>query len=64
MKIFQRIGLFLTVTAALLMSFGTEVLAQSQTVKGVVIDENGEPISFTKFFVVYSLLQNGGSWQA
>ena len=44
MKLFHRIGLCLAAAAAMFFSFGEHAYAQQQTLKGVVIDQDGEPI--------------------
>ena len=51
MKIIHRIGLCVAAVAAYLC-LGVQAQAQQQTVKGVVIDENGEPIIGAAVFVV------------
>ena len=52
MKLFHRIGLCLAAAAAMFFSFGEHAYAQQQTLKGVVIDQDGEPIIGAAVFVV------------
>ena len=52
MKLFHRIGLCLAAAAAMFLSFGIQANAQQQTLKGVVIDQDGEPIIGAAVFVV------------
>ena len=52
MKLFHRIGLCLAAAAAMFLTFGMQAHAQQQTLKGVVIDQNGEPIIGAAVFVV------------
>ena len=52
MKLFHRIGLCLAAAAAMFLSLGLPAHAQQQTLKGVVIDQNGEPIIGGAVFVV------------
>ena len=52
MKLFHSIGLCLAVAAAMFLSWGPQAYAQQRTLKGVVIDQNGEPIIGGAVFVV------------
>ena len=52
MNMFHRIGLVLVSVIAAFLSFGNTAFAQQQTLKGVVIDENGEPVIGAAVFVV------------
>ena len=52
MNMFHRIGLVLVAVIAAFLSFGNTAFAQQQTLKGVVIDENGEPVIGAAVFVV------------